>query len=428
MRRWFVTAIAVVMVVLPVGQSPAIADESVPGTSQPENPWSHVRAWETAIVNRVVDGDTVIVNDEVTGVESRVRLLGINSPEKPTKKKPGNCGGWQAQEWLTALLPVGTRVRLLATDQTSTGKNKRPQRVVLAYNDKTGEFDQDAAWAMAERGWGLWFTVPSESSMSSLYRAAIEGAKRRGVGMWNPALCGSVEQPTANLSLRISRGGGAVADETVTVRNVGANSVDISGWMLRDAGNAGWYTFPGGSVLSPGDYRVVHTGTGRDGRPNGQDLYRDRGKRMYPDPGTEPNLVGDGAYLLDRAGNFRFWREYPCTSACSGDEGAGALVIEDLSLGEGKGRKRARSQFVRIGNQGTSTVCLDGYRLQSEGITYWFPSGTCLAAGATWTLHGGKRKSWSQVTYLKRKTPMFYLTGSAKLVTDREQVLAERFW
>ena len=38
---------------------------------------------------------------------------------------------------------------------------------------------------------------------------------------------------------------------------------------------------------------------------------------LYVDPGTEPNLVGDGAYLLDRAGNYRSWplcfRWFPVT-------------------------------------------------------------------------------------------------------------------
>ena len=37
---------------------------------------------------------------------------------------------------------------------------------------------------------------------------------------------------------------------------------------------------------------------------------------------------------------------------------------------------------------------------------------------------------WPQgsFTYLDRKKPMFYLTGSAQIVSDRDQVLAERLW
>ena len=66
--------------------------------------------------------------------------------------------------------------------------------------------------------------------------------------------------------------------------------------------------------------------------------------------------------------------------------------------------------------------------METQGLTFWFPSGTCLAPGATFTLNGGDRRSWSKVTYLNRKKPMFYLTGSAKIISDRDQVLAERFW
>ena len=422
-------AAAGVAVVLAVGLTPSAQSGNATGaTHPPDSPWRNVQAWETATVQRVVDGDTIIVKDVVTGAESRIRLLGINAPEKPTKSKPGNCGGWQSLDSLTALLPVGTQVRLLSSTQSSKGKNQRPQRVVLAYNENTGEFDQDVAWAMAERGWGLWFTVPREAAMSYLYRAAIEGAQQRGVGMWNPSLCGSIEQPDATVALRISRGNGLLTDETVTVRNTGTTTVDISGWMLRDAGNAGWYRFPGGSILSPGDFRVVHTGKGRDSNPRGQDLYRNGSTELYVSPGKEPNLVGDGAYLLDRAGNFRAWREYPCTDRCELDEGAGALVIEDLSLGKKRGRTRAQTQYIRLANHGDSRVCLDGYRMQTEGLTYWFPSGTCLDPGATISLHGGDRRSWSQVTYLNRTRPMFFLSGSAQIITDRDQVLAERYW
>ena len=143
---------------------------------------------------------------------------------------------------------------------------------------------------------------------------------------------------------------------------------------------------------------------------------------------ANPTWWGDGAYLLDKAGNFRSWREYPCTDRCEPDEGAGTLVIQDLSLGKKRGKKRAQSQYIRVANQGPTTLCLDGYRMQTQGLTYWFPSGTCLEPGGTFTLHGGDRRSWSKATYLDRTKPMFYLTGSAQIITDRDQVLAERFW
>ena len=393
------------------------------------SPWDSIRVWETAKVERVVDGDTLIVRDAVTDARSRIRLLGINSPEKPTKLHPGWCGGWQAMDALTELIPPGTTVRLLSADQSSKGKG-RPQRVVLAENKATGEFDLDVAWAMAERGWGHWFTQRKEANMSSLYRAVIEGAQQRRVGMWNPNMCGELEQPEAQIEMRIARSSSPrlLNDEWVEIQNVGATPVDLSGWTLRDAGNQAWYTLPPGSVLTPGDYRVIHTGSGTPGLPNGQDVYRGYNKLLYPSPGKEPNLIGDGAYLLDRFGNYRFWREYPCTERCAADPATGSIVIQDFSLGKGKGQRRSATQYVRLANQGPVRACLDAYQLRSDAMTYNFPPGTCLEPGETWTLHGGKDGATGTTVYLGRRAPMFYLSGSLQLVSDRDQVVVERTW
>ena len=104
---------------------------------------------------------------------------------------------------------------------------------------------------MAERGWGHWFTVPNEAAMSSLYRDVIKSAQQRQVGIWNPQLCGEFEQPDANILLRVNRATSSVAnDEYVTVRNLGVESVDLSGWRIRDTGNSALFTFPGQDLLT----------------------------------------------------------------------------------------------------------------------------------------------------------------------------------
>ena len=393
------------------------------------NPWEGIRAWETARVMRVVDGDTLIVRDAVTNERSRIRLIGINAPEVDTPLSAGWCGGWQATEALKEMLPPGTIVRLLAADQSSQGRN-RPLRVVLAQNRTNGEFDIDVGWAMAERGWGHWFTQRQEANMSSLYRAVIEGAQQRREGIWNPNLCGELEQPEANIELRVARTPTprSLNNEWVVVRNVGDTDVDLSGWTLRHAGNQAWYTMPGGSLLAPGDYRVVRTGSGTPGSPTGHDVYRGHTARLFLPPGREPNLVGNGAYLLDRFGNYRFWREYPCTERCPGDPIANAIVVQDLSIGQGKGKRRINSQFVRLANQGSSTICLDAYQVRSSALTYTIPPGTCLVPGQTWTLHGGRNGANGDSVYLRRKSPMFYLRDTMRLVNDRDQVIIERQW
>jgi endonuclease YncB( thermonuclease family) len=398
-------------------------------------PWDGVTAWETATVKRIVDGDTLIVTDDVTGAQSRIRLLGINSPEAPHGANPGQCGGWQATEALKGFLPVGTKVRLLSADPTSKGKANRPQRVVLAYSEATKEFDLDIAWAMAERGWGLWYTVAKEAAMSSLYRQVIERAQERRQGMWNPQLCGEPDQPDANIELRINRGNPTkpLNDEYVVVKNRGAAPVDISGWVVRDSGNQAWFQFPGGSVLAPDDYRVVHTGAGTPALPQPRDLYVGHRSRLYTAAGQGPALLGDGAYLLDKYGNFRFWREYPCTTQCDDDPYSSAIIIDDFSLGEKKGKKRAQTQWVRIKNRGTVTHCLDTYRIETGNTRYSFQPGTCLAPGSTWTLNVGRPPrgalvDYSTADFLRSRTPALWASGSVSLLTDQDRVIAKRSW
>lgn len=416
MRRLIaaISAIAVLLGLAPLAQA---------------NPWASVQAWETATVLRVVDGDTVIVRDESTNQRQRIRLLGINAPEIDTAIKGGQCGGWQAKDALSAYLPVGTRVRLLSASQASKGKDNRPQRVVLAYNPTTNDFDIDVAWAMAEQGWGIWYTVAREAAMSQLYRDVIAGAQQRQAGIWNPALCGEREQPDAQIAMRISRApGGKAKDEWVEVRNVGSTDVDLTDWLLRDSGNQGWFRFPGGSVLTPGEYRVVRTGVGAPGSSGPRDLYANHTARLYPEPGRGAALLGDGAYLLDRYGNYRSWREYPCTYECEQIPHDGAIVIEDLSIGKKRGKARAATQWVRFANRGAETVCLDGYRIVSGATTYAIKSGTCIAPGATWTLRVGVGIDNGSVTYLNRATPVFWNSSSLRLISDREQVIVERSW
>lgn len=423
MSRSFPLRAAVLAAVAGLASSALIAPTATAGE------WDAIHAWETAKVSRIVDGDTMIVVDEVTGAESRVRFIGLNAPEKETKSKPGQCGWWQATDDLAELAPVGSRVRLASLDASSKGRSDRPQRVVLAWNKLTDEFDIDLSWAMAERGWGVWFTVPHEAAMSAKYRDVIARAQQRQVGIWDPTLCGEREQPDAQLDIRIGRvaAGSTDQEEWVTVRNMGQSTVDLSGWTLRDSGITGWFTFPGGSVLAPGDYRTVFTGKGTAGSRDGHDLYVGAKVKLYQNPGTGPYLVGDGAYLLDKAGAYRFWREYPCTGACTTDPLAG-VTVDSVFLGRKKGRTRAQTQMVRVANWGQSTVCMDGARIESGTSTYRFKPGVCIAPGTMWSLLGGSGADTATTGHWNKTVPALWASGTLTLRDDLNRVVATRTW
>ncbi len=89
----------------------------------------------TALVLRVVDGDTIDIRDDNRG-RLRVRVLGIDTPET---KKPGytvGCWGPEATEFAKSTM-VGQRVALV-TDPTQ---------------DKTDRFGRTLAYLVRADGW-----------------------------------------------------------------------------------------------------------------------------------------------------------------------------------------------------------------------------------------------------------------------------------
>lgn len=71
----------------------------------------HEHGEANAIVERVVDGDTVVV--DIIGSHERVRLLGIDTPESVAVNRPEDCYGKESAAYLTSLLPKGTEVTLV---------------------------------------------------------------------------------------------------------------------------------------------------------------------------------------------------------------------------------------------------------------------------------------------------------------------------
>jgi endonuclease YncB( thermonuclease family) len=104
------TALALVLIVF---AAPAQAGEIIPGPIE-------------AVVVRVIDGDTVAVEARTwldTTVETKVRLAGIDTPEKRPRAK---CAGEatladQASALTRQMLPPGAVVRLTQVEQDKYG-------------------------------------------------------------------------------------------------------------------------------------------------------------------------------------------------------------------------------------------------------------------------------------------------------------------
>ncbi len=138
----------------------------------------------TAVVLKIVDGDTVDVVDDVRG-RLRVRLLGIDTPE--TKKPNYTVGCWapEATEFATEVL-LGQRVAL-EPDPTQDGTDRYGR--TLAYLDKADGWDYsaEAARAGAARSY-VYHNRPAERA--DQIAAAEQEARIAARGLWGPPCFG----------------------------------------------------------------------------------------------------------------------------------------------------------------------------------------------------------------------------------------------
>lgn len=136
-----------------------------------------------AVVERLVDGDTVIVN--VAGRTETVRLLGIDTPEKEGGPRPAECFGAQASTFLGELLPVGTPI-LLTRDHETRDQYSR----LLAFVHRAGD-GLFVNLAMVEHGYANPLFFPPNTSVEPQFTDAANRARRNWLGFW-PA-CGAAD-------------------------------------------------------------------------------------------------------------------------------------------------------------------------------------------------------------------------------------------
>ena len=230
-----------------------------------------------ASVDHVTDGDTLTM---VTGDgrELRIRLIGINAPERD------ECGGAIARDRLTAL--VGTPPVTL-------------EEFGLDVFDRT----LGALWSEAGLlneilvSEGLAVAGDLDSSPYGDRLATAEAAAHESqLGIWAPDACG----PATDAEVRISaiepdapgddeenRNG-----EWVEITNDGPTPITLTGWVLRDESTRHRYRFDG-VTLAPGATLRVRTGCGED---TPDELF-------WCDDTAVWSNSGDTALVLDSSGN-----------------------------------------------------------------------------------------------------------------------------
>jgi micrococcal nuclease len=132
-----------------------------------------------AVITRVVDGDTVVV--DVGGRRETVRLVGIDAPESVHPTRPIECFGPEASSTLSSLLPVGTEV-VLERDVEARDPYDRLLAYVLRASDSL-----NVNIELVSLGAAVPLVIPPNTAYRDQIADAAVAARREQRGLW--AVC-----------------------------------------------------------------------------------------------------------------------------------------------------------------------------------------------------------------------------------------------
>jgi micrococcal nuclease len=157
-----------------------------PATSALEPP-----GFEQAVVERVVDGDTIVVritgrvdgpgagNAEIGAVHS-VRLTGIDTPESVDPRRAVECFGHEAAAATEALLE-GRQIRMVV-DVEESDRYERLLRYIYIGSEMANA-------RLVVNGYAHAYTYPPNVRHADLLVALEKAARVRDLGLWRPGAC-----------------------------------------------------------------------------------------------------------------------------------------------------------------------------------------------------------------------------------------------
>jgi micrococcal nuclease len=125
-------------------------------------------------VERVVDGDTIVV----TG-RRPVRLIGVDAPETVDPRRAVGCFGREASDFLKALLPEGTPVRLVGDVEQ---EDRFGRTLAYVYRVSDGLFVNAE---LLRQGYAEVLTIPPNVAHADEFVALARGARNAAQGLWS---------------------------------------------------------------------------------------------------------------------------------------------------------------------------------------------------------------------------------------------------
>ncbi len=138
-----------------------------------------------AVVERVVDGDTIIA--AIGGRSETVRLIGLDAPESVAPTRPVQCFGPEASQFLGAVLPAGTEITLVRDVEARDIYDRLLGYVVRSHDGLFVNLEIVAA------GYAAVLIYPPNDHYAEAFSWAEAQAVASGLGLWS--VCGGPDVP-----------------------------------------------------------------------------------------------------------------------------------------------------------------------------------------------------------------------------------------
>jgi micrococcal nuclease len=178
-RRPLVLVVALLATLAACGRSGATNPGATPSAA------AHDRGF--AVVDHVVDGDTVRVRFPGRRDTESVRLVGIDTPETHGPGGLRECFGKEASARTAALLPEGTEVRLV---RDAEARDRYGRLLAYVYRSRDDLF---VNLALAREGYAAPLTIPPNVAHRDELVDAAAAARDAGAGLWGA--CGGPDTP-----------------------------------------------------------------------------------------------------------------------------------------------------------------------------------------------------------------------------------------
>lgn len=154
-----------------------------PATAEPATTTLLEQLDANAVVDRIIDGDTIDVL--IDGRTERIRLTGINTPEIAHDAFGGRpaqiaeCFGDEASAFTASLLPIGTPVHL---ERDVVSRDDYGRLLAYVYRAGDGIF---VNYEIIRQGYARPLTIAPNVTYSELMVQAARDAEAGDVGLWS---------------------------------------------------------------------------------------------------------------------------------------------------------------------------------------------------------------------------------------------------